>query len=100
MKERVNTKDAREKLLEGVSILSEAVSLTLGPSGNTVVITDGDGSPHVTKDGATVAQAVSDPDPEVNCGIELVRQAAVKTAKEAGMVLPLLLYWPMLLYII
>ena len=84
MKERVNTKDAREKLLEGVSILSEAVSLTLGPSGNTVVITDGDGSPHVTKDGATVAQAVSDPDPEVNCGIELVRQAAVKTAGEAG----------------
>lgn len=84
MKERVNTKDAREKLLEGVSILSEAVSLTLGPSGNTVVITDGDGSPHVTKDGATVAQAVSDPDPEVNCGIELVRQAAVKTAREAG----------------
>lgn len=82
--ERVNLKNASEKLIEGANLLTDAVRVTLGPSGNTVVIMDEGGIPHVTKDGATVSVAVSSPDPEVNCGIELVRQAAVKTAKEAG----------------
>lgn len=84
MEERVNLENAREKLAEGVKLLYDAVKLTLGPSGNTVVITDEEGFPHVTKDGATVSLAVSHEDPEVNCGIELVRQASVRTAKEAG----------------
>lgn len=84
MENRVNLSDAQEKLIEGAYLLYRAVVTTFGPQGSTVVITDRDGVPHVTKDGATVASAVSSPDPEVNCGIELVRQASLKTAKEAG----------------
>lgn len=76
--------EAIDKLVKGANILAVTVGSTLGPNGKNVVIVDSNNLPHVTKDGATVALNVSDDDPIVNCGIELVREAALRTAKEAG----------------
>ena len=49
--------DARQKLLEGVNILADAVKVTLGPKGKNVVIEHLDRPPSVTKDGVSVAQS-------------------------------------------
>ena len=51
--------DARSKILEGVDILANAVKVTLGPKGRTVVIARQYGGPHITKDGVTVAKEIN-----------------------------------------
>ena len=48
--------NGRNKLVEGVNVLADAVKVTLGPKGRNVVIERSFGSPHVTKDGVTVAK--------------------------------------------
>lgn len=75
---------ARETLATGVRKLSKAVGSTLGPNGRTVIIKHQDGNPISTKDGVTVAKAVRLKDSFENIGAELVRQASIKTADEAG----------------
>ena len=50
--------DARERILRGVQKLSQAVKVTLGPSGRVVVLEKSFGSPTVTKDGVTVAKEI------------------------------------------
>lgn len=74
---------AKEKLIEGVNILGDAVGITLGPKGRNVVI-DKYGVPAVTKDGVTVANQITLEDPIQNLGAQIVKQAASKTAKVAG----------------
>ena len=76
--------DAREDLLNGVEVLANAVSATLGPKGRTVVIENSYGSPTVTKDGVSVAKQVELEDPVMNAGAQMVKEAASKTNDEAG----------------
>lgn len=77
--------DAREKLAAGINKLANAVKVTLGPRGRNVVIKYGPGAnPITTKDGVTVAKAVTLEDPVENTGAEMIRQAASKTAELAG----------------
>lgn len=76
--------EARDKMLEGMNLLVDAVSCTLGPSGRNVLIRDVYKEPRVTKDGITVAKAVSSDDPTVNSGIQLLRQASQKTCDDVG----------------
>src|SRR6185503_16503424 len=76
--------EARQKLLEGASKLSRAVSSTLGPRGRNAVIDKGWGSPNVTKDGVTVAEEIELEDPYENMGAQLVKEAASKTSDVAG----------------
>lgn len=76
--------NAKIKLVEGVNILADAVKTTLGPKGRNVVIKDTLGKPHVTKDGATVAKSITVLDPVVNTGIEMVLEASIKAANDAG----------------
>ena len=76
--------DAREDLLNGVEILANAVSATLGPKGRTVVIENSYGSPTVTKDGVTVAKEIELEDPVMNAGAQMVKEAASKTNDQAG----------------
>lgn len=76
--------EARRKMLEGMKLLVDAVSCTLGPSGRNVLIRDVYKEPRVTKDGITVAKAVSSDDPTVNSGIQLLRQASQKTCDDVG----------------
>ena len=76
--------DAREDLLNGVEVLANAVSATLGPKGRTVVIENSYGSPTVTKDGVTVAKEIELEDPVMNAGAQMVKEAASKTNDQAG----------------
>lgn len=76
--------DASDKIKAGVSALYEAVSSTLGPSGQTVIIEDQFGQPHVTKDGITVAESIVMSDPVEHLAMATVRQASKKTALRAG----------------
>ena len=76
--------DAREKLATGVDKLADAVTATLGPSGRNVIIEQDMGNPTSTKDGVTVAKSIELQDREENIGAQLVKQASIKTAEQAG----------------
>ena len=77
-------KDAWENIIEGVSTLSKAVKVTLGPKGRHVMINKSFGAPSVTKDGVTVAKEIELKDKFQNLGAQIVKEAASKTADEAG----------------
>ena len=74
---------ARKNLVEGMDILANAVVSTLGPNGRNVVIANG-GAPQSTKDGVSVAKSITLSNPEKELGVQLLKQAAVKTAEKAG----------------
>lgn len=85
MKQKINYgSQTRSKLLDGVDKLTDIVSSTLGPSGHSVILSLGDGAPVATKDGVTIAKAVELEDPEENVGAQMLKQASIKTAEEAG----------------
>ena len=75
---------AREKLLSGAHKLARAVCTTLGPRGRNAVIDRSWGGPKLTKDGATVAEEIELEDRVENIGARLLREAGVKTSKDAG----------------
>jgi chaperonin GroEL len=75
---------AREALKKGVDELSNAVKVTLGPSGRNVIIDKSYGSPVITKDGVTVAKDVELRDPAENMGAQMVKEVASKTSELAG----------------
>jgi chaperonin GroEL len=76
--------EARKKLFNGVDKLSNAVTATLGPNGRNVVISKPGEYPQSTKDGVSVAKAISLEDPIEELGVQMVKQAAIKTADIAG----------------
>ena len=76
--------DARERILDGVTLLSKAVKATLGPAGRNVVVAKSWGSPTVTKDGVTVAKEIELPDAYENMGVQMVKEVASKTSDIAG----------------
>lgn len=75
---------ARKELLEGVNKLADAVVATLGPSGRNAIIEQDMGNPVSTKDGVTVAKSIDLEDRVENIGAQLVKQASIKTADQAG----------------
>src|SRR3974390_59071 len=76
--------DARERMLRGVDVLSNAVKVTLGPKGRNVVIEKSFGAPRITKDGVTVAKEIELDDKFENMGAQMVREVASKTNDVAG----------------
>jgi chaperonin GroEL len=78
------SQDARERMLHGVDILTNAVKVTLGPKGRNVVLDKSFGAPRVTKDGVTVAKEIELEDKFENMGAQMVREVASKTSDEAG----------------
>jgi chaperonin GroEL len=76
--------NARGKMIEGVNILANAVKVTLGPKGRNVIISKSYGSPHITKDGVTVAREIELKDALQNMGAQMVKEVASKTADDAG----------------
>jgi len=76
--------NARNKILEGVDILANAVKVTLGPKGRNVAIEKSWGTPLVTKDGVTVAKEIEISDVFANMGAQMVKEAASKTNEVAG----------------
>jgi chaperonin GroEL len=75
---------AREKLLNGVNKLADAVKSTLGPAGKNVMIDKGEGAPLITKDGVTVAKSIDLEEPIENLGAQMCKQVASKTNDIAG----------------
>ena len=79
-------KEGREKLYKGIETIANAVKSTLGPSGQTVLI-ESPNHTHgitVTKDGVTVAKAVDLLDPTENLAVRMMKEAAERTATQAG----------------
>ena len=76
--------DAKDQVFAGITKLTQAVSSTLGASGKCVMLEDANGKPVITKDGVTVAEAITLLDPVENMGATLLKEAARKTVKEAG----------------
>src|SRR5215207_2402557 len=76
--------DARTRMLKGVTILADAVKVTLGPKGRNVVLDKSFGAPRITKDGVTVAKEIELSDKFENMGAQLVREVASKTSDVTG----------------
>jgi len=76
--------DAKQRVINGVDKLTQAVKSTLGASGKCVIYEDARGKPVITKDGVTVAESVVLFDPVENIGATLIKEAARNTVKEAG----------------
>ena len=70
------SEDARSKVLKGVNILADAVTVTLGPRGRNVVLEKSWGAPTVTKDGVTVAKEIELADKFENMGAQMVKEVA------------------------
>jgi chaperonin GroEL len=76
--------DARQRMLNGVNVLADAVKVTLGPKGRNVVLDKSFGAPRITKDGVTVAKEIELSDKFENMGAQMVREVASKTNDVAG----------------
>lgn len=76
--------EALEKLQKGVNKIADAVKVTLGPKGRNVVIQNAYGTPHITKDGVTVAKQIDLEDPTENLAAQIIKQAATKTVDKCG----------------
>jgi chaperonin GroEL len=76
--------DARNRMLNGVNILADAVKVTLGPKGRNVVLDKSFGAPRITKDGVTVAKEIELEDKLENMGAQMVKEVASRTNDEAG----------------
>lgn len=75
---------AHREILEGASILYEAVKSTMGPSGHNVIIENGITAPLITKDGVTVAKSINLKKKLPSIGAELLKEIASKTNELAG----------------
>ena len=76
--------DARQKMLQGVDTLANAVKVTLGPKGRNVILEKSFGSPLITNDGVTIAKEIELEDKFENMGARLVAEVASKTNDVAG----------------
>ncbi len=76
--------DARNKMLEGVSVLADALRVTLGPKGRNVILDKSFGAPRITKDGVTVAKEIELEGKFENMGAQMVREVASRTNDTAG----------------
>jgi len=83
-KQLVFSEDARRKLKNGMNVVANAVSATLGPKGRNVAIDRKFGSPTITHDGVSVAKEIKLEDPFENMGAQLLKEAAQKTNDIAG----------------
>jgi chaperonin GroEL len=76
--------EAREKILRGATLISDAVRVTLGPRSKCVLIEKKWGKPIVCNDGVTIAKEFELEDSEENLGVQMIRQAAERTGEEVG----------------
>ncbi len=83
-KQLVFSEEARRNLINGVDVLANAVTTTLGPKGRNVALDRKFGSPTITHDGVTVAKEIELEDPFENMGAQLLKEAATKTNDIAG----------------
>src|SRR6201987_447164 len=78
------SQEARARILRGVNVLADAVTVTLGPKGRNVVLEKSFGAPTVTKEGVTVAKEIDLKYKLENMGAQMVKEVASKTSDVAG----------------
>ncbi len=78
------SQDARDRILRGVNVLADAVTVTLGPRGRNVILEKSFGPPNVTKDGVMVAKEIELEERFENMGAQMVKEVASKTSDVAG----------------
>src|SRR5213593_3717858 len=78
------SEEARGRVLRGVNLLADAVTVTLGPKGRNVILEKSWGAPTVTKDGVSVAKEIQLEDKFENMGAQMVKEVASKTSDIAG----------------
>ena len=83
MKKVINGDELKGKMCEAVNLICDAVSSTLGPSGNNVLI-DSELSPFITNDGVTIAESIASEDKCVNSILEIIKEASLKTNELVG----------------
>jgi chaperonin GroEL len=76
--------EARAKILHGINVLADAVRVTLGPRGRTVLLQKDFGAPAIVNSGVIVAKAIDLADPFENMGAQMVREVAARTSEMAG----------------
>ena len=76
--------EVRQKMVNGVNVLANAVRVTLGPKGRNVVLDRAFGGPHITKDGVSVAKEIELKDKFENMGAQMVKEVASKANDVAG----------------
>ena len=78
------SEEARNKVLSGVRVLADTVTVTLGPKGRNVILEKSFGAPNITHDGVTVAKEIQLEDKFENMGAQMVKEVASKTSDVAG----------------
>jgi chaperonin GroEL len=78
------SEQVRNKMVNGVNTLANAVKITLGPKGRNVVLERSFGAPTITKDGVSVAKEIELKDKFENMGAQMVKEVASKTSDVAG----------------
>ena len=76
--------DARSQLMEGIDLMARTVGITLGPNGRNVILEKEFGPPQVCSDGVTIAKEIELPEPFLNMGAQLLKEAASKTNDDVG----------------
>src|ERR1700682_3580531 len=76
--------EARDRMLRGIDILSNAVRVTLGPKGRNVVLDKSFGAPRISQDGVTVAEEIELAAKSETVGAQMVREVPSKTSALAG----------------
>lgn len=84
MKEIISGTELKNVMSEAVNLIGDAVSLTLGPTGNNVLIDTDDVSPFITNDGVTISNAVSVEDKKIDVVLDIIKEAAFKTNEKVG----------------
>jgi len=78
------SEEARQKLINGINAVSDAVKVTLGPKGRNVVLERSYGAPEIVNDGVTIARDIELADPQENVGVRLIQEVASKSDSKAG----------------
>jgi len=76
--------NARNRMVNGVNVLANAVKITLGPKGRNVVLERSYGAPTITKDGVSVAKEIELKDRFENMGAQMLKEVASRTSDVAG----------------
>lgn len=84
MKEVVYGQELKDVMYEAVNLICDAVSTTLGPTGNNVLINSDECSPFITNDGVTIARFIESNDKRVNTVLEIIKEASLKTNESVG----------------
>jgi chaperonin GroEL len=83
-KQLIFHEEARDKIRRGVDALADAVKVTLGPRGRTVILDRDYGAPQIVNSGVLVAKSIELEDRFENMGAQLLREVAARTSEMAG----------------